>query len=139
MRLREAELVHLDVEADDSYLFKHVVTQEVAYESLPFGIRAALHGRVGRHVEESEPEAIDRNLDLLAHHYWHGDNPAKKREYLVRAGKAAQATYANAAAINYFERAAPLLEGMDRWEVTRRLGEALVLHESGNLAHSSVP
>jgi class 3 adenylate cyclase/tetratricopeptide (TPR) repeat protein len=125
VRLREAELVHLDVEADDSYLFKHVVTQEVAYESLPFGIRASLHGQVGRYVEESEPEAIDRNLDLLAHHYWHGDNPAKKREYLVRAGKAAQATYANAAAISYFERAAPLLEGMDRWEVTRRLGEAL--------------
>ena len=125
VRLREAELVHLDVEADDSYLFKHVVTQEVAYESLPFGIRATLHGRVGRYLEESEPEAIDRNLDLLAHHYWHGDDAAKKREYLVRAGKAAQANYANAAAVGYFERAAPLLEGPDRWEVTRRLGEAL--------------
>ena len=125
VRLREAELVLLDVEADDSYLFKHVVTQEVAYESLPFGIRATLHGRVGRYLEESEPEAIDRNLDLLAHHYWHGDDAAKKREYLVRAGKAAQANYANAAAVGYFERAAPLLEGPDRWEVTRRLGEAL--------------
>ncbi len=125
VRLREAELVHLDVEADDSYLFKHVVTQEVAYESLPFEVRATLHGRVGRYVEDSEPEAIDRNLDLLAHHYWHGDDAAKKREYLVRAGKAAQAKYANAAAVGYFERAAPLLEGPDRWEVTRRLGEAL--------------
>jgi class 3 adenylate cyclase/tetratricopeptide (TPR) repeat protein len=125
VRLREAELVLLDIEADDSYLFKHVVTQEVAYESLPFGIRATLHGRVGRYLEESEPDAIDRNLDLLAHHYWHGDDAAKKREYLVRAGRAAQANYANAAAVRYFERAAPLLEGADRWEVTRRLGEAL--------------
>ncbi len=125
VRLREAELVLLDVEADDSYLFKHVVTQEVAYESLPFGIRASLHGQVGRYVEEHEPDAVERNLDLLAHHYWHADDPEKKREYLVRAGKAAQANYANAAAIDYFERAAPLLEGADRWEVARRLGEAL--------------
>ena len=35
--LRAADLVNLDREADQAYLFKHVVTQEVAYESLPFG------------------------------------------------------------------------------------------------------
>ena len=34
--LRAADLVHLDRVAEQAYLFKHVATQEVAYESLPF-------------------------------------------------------------------------------------------------------
>ena len=105
--LRAVDLVTLDREADEAYLFKHVVTQEVTYESLPFATRAMLHERVGGYIEEREADTIERQLDLLAHHYWLSDNAAKKREYLVRAGEAAQASYANAAAIDYFERAAP--------------------------------
>jgi len=121
--LRSLDLVTLDQEADESYVFKHVVTQEVAYESTPYALRADLHERVGGYIESSEPDAVGRNLDLLAHHYWLSENLGKKREYLVQAGNAAQAKYANAAAIDYFERAAPLLEGPERWRVTRSLGE----------------
>ena len=53
--------------------------------------------------------SIGLQLDLLAHHYWLSENQEKKREYLVRAGEAAEASYANAAAIDYLERAAPLV------------------------------
>ena len=34
------------------------------------------------YIETTEADAIDRNLDLLAHHYWHSENLPKKREYL---------------------------------------------------------
>ena len=37
--LRTLDLVALDREADQAWMFKHVVTQEVAYESLPFALR----------------------------------------------------------------------------------------------------
>ena len=121
--LRSLDLVTLDREADESYVFKHVVTQEVAYESTPYALRADLHERVGCYIEASEPDAVDRSLDLLAHHYWLSGNDPKKREYLVRAGEAAKAQYANAAAIDYFERIAPLLESDERWRVIRSLGE----------------
>ena len=80
-----------DVEADRSWLFKHVVTQEVAYESLPFAIREELHESTARVIEAAEPAGTEQNLDLLAHHYWHSANLDKKREYLVKAGEAAQA------------------------------------------------
>ena len=123
--LRAADLVLLDRADDDAYIFKHVVTQEVTYESLPFALRADLHERVGSYIEGADPGGIDRNLDLLAHHYWHSENLAKKREYLVRAGEAAQGSFANRAAIDYFERAAPLLEGAERWRATRALGAVL--------------
>ena len=52
---------------EPAYIFKHAVTQEVAYESMPFTFRSALHERVGGFIEQSEADAIDRNLDLLAH------------------------------------------------------------------------
>jgi tetratricopeptide (TPR) repeat protein len=123
--LGSLDLVRLDREEDEAYIFKHVVTQQVTYESMPFAIRADLHGRVGGYLEETEPDAVERNLDLLAHHYWHSENTPKKREYLVRAGEAAKANYANQAAVEYFQRAAPLLDDTDRWRVTRRLGEVL--------------
>ena len=69
----------------------------------------------------AEPDSVERHLDLLAHHYWRSENLPKKREYLGRAGDAAQAAYANAAAIGYFERLAPLVE---QARARRRAAEA---------------
>jgi tetratricopeptide (TPR) repeat protein len=125
--LGTVDIVNLEQEAEQSYLFKHVVTQEVAYESMPFAFRSMLHERVGRYIETTEADAIDRNLDLLAHHYWHSQNLPKKREYLGRAGTAAEAAYANAAAIGYFERLVPLVEGVERIDALLKLGKVLEL------------
>jgi class 3 adenylate cyclase/tetratricopeptide (TPR) repeat protein len=119
------DLVHMDQEAEQSYVFKHVVTREVAYESMPFAFRSMLHERAGDYIEETAGEGIERNLDLLAHHYWHSENLERKREYLGRAGAAAQGSYANAAAIDYFERLAPLLSKGSRLDVLLKLGKVL--------------
>src|SRR3954453_10236884 len=125
--LRLLDLVNLDREDAETYIFKQNVTQEVAYESIPFVQRASLHTRVGSFIEASEPGAVDRHLDVLAHHFWHSDDEERKLLYLVRAGKAAKAGYANAAAIDYFERAVPLLENGERVPALLSLGEVLEL------------
>ncbi len=49
--LGTSDLVNVDQEALQTYLFKHVVTQEVAYESMPFAFRSMLHERVGGYIE----------------------------------------------------------------------------------------
>jgi class 3 adenylate cyclase/tetratricopeptide (TPR) repeat protein len=121
------DLIKVDQDSEDTYLFKHVVTREVAYESMPFAFRSMLHERAGDFIEETAGEGIERNLDLLAHHYWHSENLEKKREYLGRAGATAQASYANAAAIDYFERLAPLLSKGSRLDVLLKLGKVLEL------------
>ena len=123
--LRAVDLVTLDREAEQAYLFKHVVTQEVAYESLPFAVRASLHGRIGRFLETDAGDGIDRILDLLAHHFWHSDDEERKRTYLARAADAARAAYANEAAIEYQERLIPLLAGRERAEALVKLGKTL--------------
>ena len=126
-QLRSLELVSLDRHDDQSYLFRHVVTQEVAYGSMPYAIRAVIHAQVGDYIERAEADAIELQLDLLAHHYWNSENLEKKREYLIRAGEAAETTYANAAAIDYLERAAPLVGEEERVDLLLKLGKVVEL------------
>ncbi|MHB1988938.1 MAG: tetratricopeptide repeat protein [Acidimicrobiales bacterium] len=122
-RLCAHDLVVHDDPAADGYAFKAAVTREVAYESLPFALRALLHGRIGSWLEVAAPSG----LDLLAHHFWHSTDEDKKRDYLLRAGDAAQARYANDAAVEYFRRAAPLFGEDARVPVLLKLGAVLEL------------
>lgn len=132
--LAAADLVTLDQAESLTYLFRHVVTQDVAYGSLPFAIRAGLHRRMGEYLERAEADDLEPHLDLLAHHYWHGDDDAKKREYLSRAEVSARRRYANAAAIDYGQRLVPLLDGTARVEALLNLGK--VLEHTGDWARA---
>ena len=124
--LSAVELTALDKpEPELVYLFKHVVTQEVAYESLPYATRAALHEQIGGYIESNYGETLDQYLDLLALHYDRSENKEKKREYLRKAGEAAQAEYANGVAIDYFQRLMPLLDDSERGRVLFMLGQVM--------------
>jgi predicted ATPase len=92
-----------------TYVFKHVVTQEVAYESLSYATRARLHEQFARYLEAERGADTGPALDRLAYHYTRSANVPKQREYLRRAGDAASVTYANEPAIDYYERLLPLL------------------------------
>jgi class 3 adenylate cyclase/tetratricopeptide (TPR) repeat protein len=122
------DLTPLDTpEPELTYLFKHIVIQEVAYESLLYSTRAMLHERIGAYIEVNNSDRLEQFLDLLAHHYGRSENVDKKREYLLRAGRAAQAVYDNEAAINYYQQAIPLLSELEKIDVRKDLGEVLVL------------
>lgn len=88
-----------------AYLFKHVITQEVAYENLAYATRANMHELFAGYLEQIAGEDIGPFLDLLAYHYDRSDNMSKRREYLRKAGEVAQKTYANEAALSYLDRA----------------------------------
>ena len=124
-----AELQRLDLTALDPaepeavYLFKHVLTREVAYESLPVATRQQMHGQLAAHLEAIDPQ---RHVDLLAHHYSLGANVAKQREYLERAAVAAQRAYANEAAIGYYTRLIVLVDGARMTALLRARAQLLV-------------
>jgi predicted ATPase/class 3 adenylate cyclase len=124
--LSAADLTALDTpEPEFVYLFKHVVTQEVAYESLPYATRSNLHEQIAFFIEANYANKLDQYLDLLALHFDRSENVPKKRHYLREAGEAAQSRYANAVAIDYFQRLLPLLEPGERSEVLFNLGQVL--------------
>jgi class 3 adenylate cyclase/tetratricopeptide (TPR) repeat protein len=134
--LQRFDLVTPDGEEDETYLIKHAVTQEVAYESLPYALRATIHSNVGAYLER-QPDAIERQLNLLAHHYWHSSDEPKKRLYLRLAAESAQASYANAAAIDYYERLAPLLPDTEQIDALLELGTVLELVGEWERAHTT--
>ena len=109
------------------YLFKHILTQEVAYESLPYATRAVLHDQIGQYIERAYTRTIEQYIDLLAYHYDRSQNADKQREYLLKAGEAAQRNYSNAAAIDYYQRVLPLLPGIDQIPILLKLGKVLEL------------
>jgi tetratricopeptide (TPR) repeat protein len=92
--------------------------------SIPFATRARLHVRIGRYLETFDPDGVEHRLDILAHHFWNGDDEVRKRAYLERAADAARARYANAAAVDYLTRLVPLVEGADRVAALLKLAKA---------------
>ncbi|MCC6189372.1 MAG: tetratricopeptide repeat protein [Anaerolineales bacterium] len=126
--LSRAELTLLEhAEPELNYLFKHIVTMEVAYDSLPFALRAVLHDQIAQFIERALPGEVDQHVDLLAFHYGQSHNQPKQREYWLKAGLAAQANFANQAAINYYQRLLPLLAGREQIGVLLKLGQVLEL------------
>ena len=102
--LSKLDLTPLDTpDPELAYLFKHIVTQEVAYESLSFTTRAQLHELLASYVEGTYPE--DPPIDVLAFHYSRSNNLSKKREYLRKSGEAAQAAYSNQTALEFYAQA----------------------------------
>jgi adenylate cyclase len=132
------DLTRVDTpEPELAYFFKHIVTQEVAYESLPFATRAMLHEQLAGYIERTYSGFPRQYVDLLAYHYERSQNEDKKREYLHKAGEAAQADYANEAAISYYERLLPLLPVEEKVDIMLKLGHVLQLvgrwRETGDL------
>ena len=91
-------------EPELAYLFKHIVTHEVTYESLPFDTRARLHEQLAAYLE-----GIAAPVDTIAHHYGQSQNTDKQREYWQKAGDAAYEAFANEAALDYYARLLPLV------------------------------
>ena len=106
-------LVDLEDPDERRFAFGHAVTRDVAYDSLPYGIRTVLHGRIGDALEQ-EPDGPRRHLDLLVHHYTRSEDIAQQRRYLLAAAEAARATYAVAAAVDHLQQVLPLVEPEER-------------------------
>ena len=94
--------------ADTEYIFKHALTQEVAYNSVLLERRQQLHERAGAALRRSMPSTVEEHLAELAHHYGRSANPGKAVEYLTRAGQ--QALNRSA----FAEAQAQLQQGLER-------------------------
>src|SRR5271163_1491963 len=111
------------------YVFKHALTQEVAYNSLLIERRKQLHEQAGQALETIFASQLDDHLGQLAHHYSLSDNVDKAVEYLGRAGQQAVQRSAHADAVSSFVAAIDLLQKLpgDRERNLRELRLQLAL------------
>jgi predicted ATPase/class 3 adenylate cyclase len=92
-----------------TYIFKHQLTLDAAYESLLRRKRRVLHRRVAEVLEQLFPERVEEQPGLLAHHWERAGEVKRAIPHLRRAGERAAAQFANAEAVAYFSRALELV------------------------------
>ena len=73
--LERAEFVHGETETE--YVFRHPLTQEVAYGSQLLEQRIALHATVARALEEVFADRLGEHAALIAHHWEQARRPAQ--------------------------------------------------------------
>ena len=133
LELMRLEFVYEQTEAEEpTYVFKHALTQDVAYESLLVSHRRALHAAAGRALERLYADRLEDVYDRLAYHYARTDEAGKAVEYLTRFAEITAWSYANADAVRTLEEALAHAERLppeeqDRWvpDITNRLARSL--------------
>jgi class 3 adenylate cyclase/tetratricopeptide (TPR) repeat protein len=110
------------------YVFKHALTQEVAYNSLLQQRRKEIHEKIGRAIEELYPERIEEFYEMLAYHYSKSENTKKACQYLKVSGQKAMRNNSAWEALNYYRQALSILDRMpDGIEQKNRKMEVLYL------------
>jgi transcriptional regulator with AAA-type ATPase domain/tetratricopeptide (TPR) repeat protein len=131
--LASLEFLYHRASGDDRvYVFKHALTQEVAYASLPPAQRRAVHVAAGRTLEALYADRLDEAYDRLAYHYARTEEAAKAVEYLNRfaekVGRNAheEAVRALKEALQHVERLSPEVRDRRHLELVLRLPYSLV-------------
>ncbi len=137
------------LEGEREYSFKHAITRDVAYESVPKAKRARLHAAFAQWIER-RIGARDEVAPMLAHHYaaaaspedadlaW-GDDAERLDElrrqairWLRRAGELAMSRYELDDAAALFHQAIEMgPERVDEVQLWRSLGRAAALRYDG--------
>ena len=95
---------------DTEYVFKHALTQEVAYTSVLLERRRQMHQSIGAAIESVYSDSIDDHVSELAHHFSRGAHADKAVTYLTLAGKQVLARYAYAEAKAHLQEGLRLIE-----------------------------
>ncbi len=96
------------------YFFKHILTREVAYETLSYARRRDLHKKTGTYIEDELKDRREEFLGLLSYHFFEGKDFDKSLLYSVEAGEKAKRVYANEEAIEFFTRAIESYEQLEK-------------------------
>jgi len=125
--LQKLEFLYEQPGRERSFVFKHALTQEVAYETLFEGRRRALHAAAGRALESLYAERLEEVYDRLAHHYAKTDEAPKAVDYLARFAGRAAGMHAHGDAARALEEALEHVRRLRAGEQDRRLVELAVL------------
>src|SRR5262249_30456285 len=96
--------------AEPIYIFKHALTQEVAYDSLLTTRRQVLHVAAAHALERLSPDWLVERSEELAHHYTKAGVTEKAVHYWHHAGQKAIERSAHVEAIAHLRQGLALLE-----------------------------
>jgi len=104
------------------YMFKHTLTQEVAYNSLLVKRRKELHAKIGEAIEELYPDRLAEFYEMLAHHYLRAENWDRAYQYLEMSAEKAMLNYSTWEAFRLGREAIAALGKLPQTEENERRG-----------------
>ncbi len=111
------------------YIFKHALTQEVAYNSLLPKSRMEIHERIAQAIEALYADRLEEFYGMLAYHYDKSQNLEKAIEYWRLAARRSLRMYAVNEAIEYLagahKKIQKLPEGQGKDELALDVGTKL--------------
>ncbi|MSQ47214.1 MAG: adenylate/guanylate cyclase domain-containing protein [Deltaproteobacteria bacterium] len=111
--LVEAELLYQrGTPPKERYVFKHVLVQEAAYQSLLKSTRQHYHQHIAQVLEARFPDLRESQPELLAHHYTEALLPARALPYWQQAGRIAVERSAHMEACRHFTQGITLLTSL---------------------------
>ena len=112
-QLVDAELLYCrGVPPQATYLFKHALIQEAAYQSLLKSTRQQYHQRIAQVLTEQFAETAETQPELLAYHYTEAGLSAQAIIYWQRAGQHAIDRSAYAEAIGHLNKGLEVLDSL---------------------------
>jgi tetratricopeptide (TPR) repeat protein len=125
-QLVEAEFLYQrGVPPQATYLFKHALIQEAAYQSLLKSTRQQYHQRAAQMMADRFPDTAETQPELLAHHYTEAGLASQAIPYWLRAGERAIQRSANLEAISHITKGLKLLKSLP--ETHERTQQELML------------
>jgi len=110
-RLVEAELLYQrGLLPQSTYVFKHALIQDTAYESLLRSTRQAYHRRIANVLAERFIETTENQPELLAHHYTEAGLNEQAVDYWYKAGQKATQRSAYVETVNHITQGLEILK-----------------------------
>jgi predicted ATPase len=126
-RLIEAEIVYQrGLPPQASYLFKHALIQDAAYQSLLKSTRQQYHQRIAQVLESEFSETTEAEPELLAHHYTEAGLTEQAVHYWQQAGQSAIQRSAHVEAIAHLRQGLELLKTLP--ETSERTQREVDMH-----------
>jgi len=112
-QLVEAEFLYQQgLPPQATYLFKHALIQDTAYQSLLRSTRQQHHQRIAQVLEARFPDLCETQPELLAQHYTEASVLAQAMPYWQRAGQRAIQRSAHVEAISHLTRGIEVLAAL---------------------------
>jgi class 3 adenylate cyclase/tetratricopeptide (TPR) repeat protein len=121
--LKRVEVIYERLGAHDlEYVFRHALTQDVAYGSLLQSERRRLHALIGQAIEEVHAERLDERTEELVYHFTRGEVWDKVLPYAREAAERAAALCVDDRAVAFYETALQALGCLPETPDTARAG-----------------
>jgi TOMM system kinase/cyclase fusion protein len=128
-QLVDAELLYQrGLPPQATYLFKHSLIRDTAYESLLKSRRQQYHQQIAQALEERFPEMAQTQPEIVAHHYTTAGLGEQAIPYWLKAGQQAVQRSANVEAISHLTQGLELLKSLP--DTPERVQQELVLQLS---------